>query len=56
MASLKPSAKSACPIISRSTLLYVKDTSTVETDKLSLNGRKLIQDARDIVQTTWLMV
>ncbi|KIM74590.1 hypothetical protein PILCRDRAFT_14356 [Piloderma croceum F 1598] len=38
------------------TLLYVKDTSTVEIDKLSPNGRKLIQDAHDIVETTWLMV
>ncbi|KIM73150.1 hypothetical protein PILCRDRAFT_732411 [Piloderma croceum F 1598] len=37
-------------------LLYVKDTSTVEIEKLSLNGRKLIQDARDIVETAWLMV
>jgi hypothetical protein len=38
------------------TLLYVKDTSTVEIDTLSPNGRKLIQDARDIVETAWLMV
>ncbi|KIM80519.1 hypothetical protein PILCRDRAFT_822241, partial [Piloderma croceum F 1598] len=38
------------------TLLYVKDTSPVEIEKLSPDGRKLIQDARDIVETARLMV
>jgi hypothetical protein len=38
------------------TLLYVKDTSPVEIEKLSPDGRKLIQDARDLVETARLMV
>jgi Family of unknown function (DUF5923) len=38
------------------TLLYVRDTSPVEIDKLSPDGRKLVQDARDIVETARLMV
>jgi exopolyphosphatase/pppGpp-phosphohydrolase len=38
------------------TLLYVKNTSPVEIEKLSPDGRKLIQDARDIVETARLMV
>jgi Family of unknown function (DUF5923) len=38
------------------TLLYVRDTSPVEIDKLSPESPKLIQDARDIVETARLMV
>jgi hypothetical protein len=38
------------------TLLYVRDKSPVEIDKLSPEGHKLIQDARDIVETARLMV
>jgi hypothetical protein len=35
----------------RSPILYVKNTSQVEIDKLSPDGRKLIQGARDIIKT-----
>ena len=38
------------------TLLYVKDTSLVQIDKLSPDGHKLIQDAHDIVETVRLMM
>ncbi|KIM83645.1 hypothetical protein PILCRDRAFT_69340, partial [Piloderma croceum F 1598] len=38
------------------TLLYVKNTSPVDIDQLSPDGRKLIQDARDIIETARLMV
>jgi Family of unknown function (DUF5923) len=38
------------------TLLYVQDNSTVEIDKLSPDGRKLIQYACNIIETAWLMV
>jgi hypothetical protein len=38
------------------TLLYVRDNSPVEIDKLSPEGHKLIQDAHDIVETARLMV
>jgi hypothetical protein len=38
------------------TLRYVKTTSPVDTDQLSPDGRKLIQDARDIIETARLMV
>ena len=38
------------------TLLYVRSTSPVDIDKLSPEGHKLIQDARNIVETARLMV
>lgn len=38
------------------TLQYVKTTSPVELEKLSPDGRKLVQDARDIIETARLMV
>jgi len=39
-----------------STLRYICDTSPIDIDKLSNDGRKLIQDARDIIETARLMV
>jgi hypothetical protein len=58
MASSKPSAKDACLIISRSTRRsYMSEIlPPVEIDKLSPESPKLIQDARDIVETARLMV
>jgi hypothetical protein len=38
------------------TLLYVKNSSPVDIDQLSPDGRKLVQDARDIIETARLMV
>ena len=38
------------------TLNYVKDHSPVELDKLSPEGRKLVQDSRDIIETARLIV
>jgi hypothetical protein len=38
------------------TLLYVKNTSPVEIDKLFPDDRKLIQDARDFIETARLVV
>jgi hypothetical protein len=38
------------------TLRYVKDTSPVDVDQLSPDGRKLIQDARDIIKTARVLV
>jgi hypothetical protein len=38
------------------TLQYVKNTSPVEIDQLSSDGRKLIQDVRDIIETARLIV
>lgn len=38
------------------TLQYLKTTSPVDIDKLSPDGRTLIQDVRDIIETARLMV
>jgi hypothetical protein len=38
------------------TLQYVKNHSPVDTNQLSHEGRKLVQDARDIIETARLMV
>ena len=38
------------------TLQYVKATSPVDVNQLSSEGRKLIQDARDIIETARVMV
>jgi hypothetical protein len=38
------------------TLKYVIDNSPVDTSQLSPDGRHLIQDARDIIETARLMV
>ncbi|KIK80530.1 hypothetical protein PAXRUDRAFT_833465 [Paxillus rubicundulus Ve08.2h10] len=38
------------------TLSYLHDTTPVDLDKLSPEGRKLIQDARDIIETARLIV
>jgi hypothetical protein len=38
------------------TLRYVEDTPPVDIDQLSPDGRKLIQDARDIIETARVMV
>ncbi|KZW03262.1 hypothetical protein EXIGLDRAFT_759133 [Exidia glandulosa HHB12029] len=38
------------------TLAYVRDHSPVSVDKLSPEGRKLIDDSRDIIETARLMV
>ncbi|KDQ50061.1 hypothetical protein JAAARDRAFT_91460, partial [Jaapia argillacea MUCL 33604] len=37
------------------TLRYVEDKSPVNLDKLSPDGKKLIQDTRDIIETARLM-
>ena len=33
------------------TLSYVRDHSPIDVDKLSPDGKKLVQDVRDIVET-----
>lgn len=38
------------------TLQYVIDHSPVHVDKLSPDGKKLVQDTRDIIETARLMV
>jgi hypothetical protein len=38
------------------TLKYVIDHSPVDTSKLSREGQKLIQDARDVIETARLIV
>ena len=38
------------------TLLYVRDNSPVPLNELSPQGRKLIEDSRDIIETARLMV
>jgi len=38
------------------TLRYVEEHSPIDTDQLSTEGKKLIQDTRDIIETARLIV